>query len=76
MCMLRKISNVLLVIGGLNWGLVGINSSWNVVQMIFGMGTVTNVIYWLVGLGALVEICHWIGICKCDCCTTSMPIKK
>jgi len=47
------IALILLVIGGLNWGLVGL---WNydLVSAIFGAGSVVaNVVYILVGLSAL-----------------------
>jgi uncharacterized membrane protein YuzA (DUF378 family) len=29
-------SLVLVIVGGLNWGLVGINPGWNLVEIIFG----------------------------------------
>lgn len=45
------IAFVLVIIGGLNWGLVGFG--YNLVEMILGRGTFTNLIYWLVGLSAL-----------------------
>ena len=48
---------VLLVVGGLNWGLVGF-FDWNLVQAIFGTGAVTAVIYDLVGLSTLWVIYH------------------
>lgn len=47
------ITLILLVIGGLNWGLVGL---WNfdLVASIFGAGSVVaNIVYVLVGLSAL-----------------------
>ena len=44
---------ILLVIGGLNWGLIGF-FGYDVVAAIFGdMTTITRVIYALVGLSAL-----------------------
>ena len=47
------IALILLVIGGLNWGLVGL-WNWNLVDVIFGAGSVVaNVVYILVGLSAL-----------------------
>ena len=46
---------ILLVIGGLNWLLVGA-FDFNLVTTIFGEGAITNVVYVLVGLSALVEI--------------------
>jgi uncharacterized membrane protein YuzA (DUF378 family) len=55
---LHMIAWILLVIGGLNWGLVGIggfaDSDWNVVHLIFGSWpTLEWIIYILVGLSAL-----------------------
>ena len=47
------IAIILLIIGGLNWGLVGI-FSWDVVAAIFGdMSVVARIIYILVGLSGL-----------------------
>lgn len=43
---------VLVIIGGLNWGLVGF-FDYNLVTSIFGDGTMTAVVYDLVGLSAL-----------------------
>lgn len=44
---------VLVVVGGLNWGLIGI-FKWNLVGAIFGdMTTISRVVYTLVGLSAL-----------------------
>ena len=58
---LGSIAWVLLIIGGLNWGLVGIGgflgSDWNVAKMILGSWpTVESLIYLLVGLSALVVL--------------------
>ena len=49
---------VLVVIGGLNWGLVGI-FDFDVVAAIFGTSVVATIVYILVGLGAL-----WLIISK------------
>jgi len=70
-CCGKKISKVLLIVGGFNWGLVGLgmllNKSWNLVNMIFGsMPTVEGIIYLLVGISAVMLI---IG-CKCKKCST------
>ena len=60
---MHMITWILLIIGGLNWGLTGLG--FNVVEKIFGSGTtVTVVIYILVGLSALWELfTHW-GHCR------------
>jgi len=50
------IAIILVIIGGLNWGLVGI-FDFNLVSAIFGdMSSLSRVIYALVGLSALVLI--------------------
>lgn len=49
---LDMIMFVLLVVGGLNWGLVGI-FVWDLVAAIFGEGaTVSRIVYALVGIAA------------------------
>lgn len=53
---------VLLVIGGLNWGLVGA-FDFNLVATLFGdMSVLSRVIYILVGLSAIYQIVQWKGI--------------
>ncbi len=47
-----KIAYILVIIGGLNWGLVGA-FNYNVVDSIFGMGAISMLIYILVGLSAI-----------------------
>ena len=75
MKILHMVAFILLVIGGLNWGLVGLGwvvgggANWNVVEMILGAGsTLSGVVYILVGLSAV-----WIGVThKKDCKACSM----
>ncbi len=55
---LHYITFILVVIGGLNWGLIGLGafagSDWNVVHMILGSWTSLEwLVYVLVGLSAL-----------------------
>ena len=46
---------ILIVVGGLNWGLVAIN--WNLVDAIFGVGSMlSTIVYGLVGLSAIYVI--------------------
>ncbi len=53
---LKIISLVLVIIGGLNWGLVGL-LNFDLVAAIFGsMSVISRVVYVLVGLAALVMI--------------------
>jgi len=57
--MLSQVTRILVVVGGINWGLVGIgmllgNSNWNVINMILGtVPTLEAVVYVLVGLSAV-----------------------
>lgn len=68
-CWCHKICSVLLLVGGLNWGLVGVGmlmgSDWNVVSMLLGSWpTLEAVVYVLVGVSAVMSI---FG-CKCSKC--------
>ena len=49
------IALVLVIIGGLNWGLVGL-FKFNLVQAILGTGLVADIVYTLVGIAALYTI--------------------
>lgn len=55
------LSLVLVVVGAINWGLVGvgnfIGSNWNVVNLLFGsIPTLESAIYLIVGLAGLYEL--------------------
>lgn len=53
MKVIDKIALVLIIIGALNWGLIGL-FNFNLVEMIFGNMTVlSRIIYGLVGLSGL-----------------------
>lgn len=53
---LGTIAYVLLLIGGLNWGLVGA-FDFNLVSFLFGEGTlIARIVYLLVGISAIVSI--------------------
>lgn len=53
MKVIDKISLVLVIIGAINWGLIGI-FNFNLVEMIFGsMTVITRIIYALVGISGL-----------------------
>jgi uncharacterized membrane protein YuzA (DUF378 family) len=73
-CTLAFIGKILLIIGGINWGLIGIGmlmgGDWNVVKIVLGNGnlpTLEAIVYILVGVAALFKI---FG-CKCRKCMTS-----
>lgn len=52
--MLKNISLILVIVGGLNWGLVGL-LNFDLVAAIFGdMSALSRIVYSLVGLSAIV----------------------
>lgn len=52
----KIIGYILLIVGGLNWGLVGF-FNYNLVDTLFGVGSgVSRTIYALVGIAALIMI--------------------
>jgi len=70
-CGCAVIAKILVIVGGLNWGLVGVamlmgnGSNWNVVNLLLGSWPVVEgVVYVLVGLAALMKI---FG-CRCSKC--------
>ena len=61
---------VLLIIGGLNWGLVGI-FNFDIVSALFGMGTtMSKAVYALIGLSGLYYVICWQKI-HCRCASSS-----
>lgn len=59
---LDVVAAVLLVIGGLNWGLVGV-AGFDLVAALFGPLTVlSRTVYLLVGLSALYQAAQWKAI--------------
>lgn len=74
---LHGISFALVVIGGLNWGLVALGnwmgSNWNVVNLLLGSWpTVENVVYLLVGLSAISFLVSHKSTCR-ECSASSAP---
>ncbi|OGG76930.1 hypothetical protein A3B35_00820 [Candidatus Kaiserbacteria bacterium RIFCSPLOWO2_01_FULL_54_24] len=66
---LHMVAFILLIVGGINWGLIGLGgflgSNWNVVGMIFGSWpAVEGLVYLLVGLAAVYELVKHKGNCR------------
>jgi uncharacterized membrane protein YuzA (DUF378 family) len=56
----QTIAMIFLLIGGINWGLIGI-FEWNFIANIFGYTSVlTRTIYALAGLAAVYRIFVWV----------------
>ena len=76
-CVGAMIAKILVIVGGVNWGLVGVGmllgSDWNVVKMILGsMPTLEAIVYILVGLSAIMMI---VG-CKCAKCKGACVVEE
>ena len=53
---LQKVALVLVIIGALNWGLIGL-FDFNLVETLFGVDNViTNIVYALVGISGIIDI--------------------
>ncbi len=81
-CGAGKVAKVLLIIGGLNWGLVGVGmlmgSNLNVVSMLLGMWpTLEAIVYIVVGVSALVNLfgCP-CAKCKGACAPATTPVSS
>ena len=61
MKILNKVTLLLLIVGGLNWGLVGL-LDFDLVAALFGqMSLLSRVVYSLVGLSALLQLIPLFG---------------
>ncbi len=74
---MHMVTWILVIVGGVNWGLVGLGAfmmkDWNLVHMILGsMPQVEWAVYVLVGLAAVYEIVMHKKICK-DCGVSAAP---
>lgn len=59
---LDVVAAVLLVVGGLNWGLVGAARFDLVATLLGEMSALSRIVYMLVGLAALYQAIQWRGI--------------
>jgi uncharacterized protein len=76
-CTASKLIWALVLIGALNWGLVGLGgffgSNWNVANLLFGSFTwLENLLYLLVGLSGIMLL---LGGCKCAKCKVCKILK-
>lgn len=60
---LHMVSYLLVIVGALNWGLIGL-FNFNLVNMIFGsMGGIENIVYILVGVAAVYSVYEHKQVC-------------
>ncbi len=56
MQIIQKLALVLIIIGAINWGLVGL-FDFNLVDTLFGVGSIiSKIIYILVGISGIIDI--------------------
>ena len=62
-CLICKVMGALAIIGALNWGLIGLNGT-NLVEQVLGAGSAaTRVVYILVGLSGLALLASYFVVC-------------
>lgn len=62
-CMFCKVVGAIAIIGALNWGIIGL-SGYNVVEHLFGAGSVlSRLIYIVVGLSGLALLSSYFMAC-------------
>lgn len=62
---IEMLFTILLIVGGINWGLVGA-CNYNLVTTLLGDGTMSRVVYGLVGVAALYQVLQYL---KCRMAT-------
>lgn len=70
---MHMLAFVLVIVGALNWGLVGL-LNFNLVEMLFGVSSLTSLVYVLVGVSALYLVLTHKD--DCMCCDRMMSTKK
>lgn len=63
---IQWIASILLIIGGLNWGLIGVADT-NLVNIIFSGLGIEKLIYILVGIAAIIQAYGLCNSCGTSC---------
>ncbi len=72
-CVVCKSVVALLVIGAVNWGLIGAFQFDLVARILGEMSLVSRIVYGLVGLAGVVKIISFFKPCPCCCKSTGTP---
>ena len=73
-CVVCKIVSLLVIIGALNWGLIGLCQLDLVARLLGPMSGPSRIVYSLVGLAGVMSILACFKMCPCQkgaCCPTS-----
>lgn len=69
-CVFFKILALIVIIGALNWGLVGV-AGYNLVDHLFGVGSIAaRAVYTIVGLSGVALLVSFFKKCSCCCDST------
>jgi uncharacterized protein len=52
----EPVALLIVILGALNWGILGITGDTNVLSEIFGTGTLTDIVYVIVGVAGLMLV--------------------
>ena len=66
-CPVCKLVGLLVIIGALNWGLIGALNMNVVNQLLGAMPMVEKVVYILVGIAGLLKLVSCFKACPCSC---------
>lgn len=73
-CGVCKLTGGLVVIGAINWGLVGALQFDLVAKLLGSMTTASRVVYGLIGIAGLLKLCTCFKACP-KCCATGSGCK-
>ena len=69
-CLICKVVGILVIIGALNWGLVGAFKLNLVAQLLGGIPKAERIVYILVGIAGLLKLITCFKACPCGACGT------
>lgn len=72
MCALHKMASALVLVGAINWGLIGLLKFNLVMTLVGSWPTVERVVYVLVGLSAIAMLMAGKCCAKCEACGVAM----
>jgi uncharacterized membrane protein YuzA (DUF378 family) len=64
-CMVCKIVGILVIVGAINWGLVGA-IHFDVVSAIFGVSVISRIIYIVIGVAGVLKLASCFKACPCN----------
>ena len=69
-CVLCKISGLLVIVGALNWGLIGLLHKNLVHRLVGSIPKAERIVYILVGIAGLLKLITCFKACPCGACSS------